>query len=159
MKAFFWALAIIFRLEGGWYEGDGGTNYGIRAATLSSANKLGIVRTQDVRKITRREAAQIYYEMYWKKSGAYRYSPPLNLVIFDAAVHSGPDKAKELLTTAIRKSYSTDPKRVALSFVVERYKHLKSLPKFPERPGWRKRMNTILRYVMNSERKEQKTNR
>jgi lysozyme family protein len=148
MRAFFFVLTIIFRLEGGWYDGDGGTKYGITAATLASANQLGIVRTQNIRKLSRREATRIYYDLYWLKSGAYRYPYPLNLVIFDAAVHSGPEKAKNLLKTVMKKTRSTNPKQIARQYVSERYMHLRSLPRFRKHKiGWRRRMNIILGYV------------
>jgi lysozyme family protein len=148
LKAFIWALAIIFRLEGGWYDGDGGTNYGITAATLRTANRLGIVKSQNIRKLTRREAAWIYYELYWLKSGAHKYAYPLDLVVFDAAVHVGPEKAKDLLKTVRGKTRSKDPKQIARQYVLERYRHLRLLQRFRRYGiGWRKRMHIILGYV------------
>jgi lysozyme family protein len=148
LRAFLWALAIIFRLEGGWYDGDGGTNYGITAATLRTANRLGIVKSQNIRKLTRREAAWIYYELYWLKSGARGCPYPLNLVVFDAAVHAGPGKAKELLKEVLLKSRSKKPKQMARQYVLERYRHLRLLPRFRRYGiGWRKRMHIILGYV------------
>jgi lysozyme family protein len=155
LKAFFWALAIIFRLEGGWYDGDGGTNYGITAATLRTANRLGIVRQQAIRKLTKREAAWIYYELYWLKSGAYKHAYPLDLVVFDAAVHLGPEKAKSLLKTVREKTRSKDPKQISRQYVLERYKHLRLLPRFRKYGiGWRKRMHIILGYVERAEQRE-----
>lgn len=148
MRAFFFALAIIFRLEGGWCGGDGGTKYGITAATLAGANRLGIVRTQNIRRLSRREATRIYYNLYWLKSGAYQYPYPLDLVIFDAAVHTGPEKAKNLLKAVVKKTRSTNPKQIARQYVLERYRHLRSLSRFRRHKiGWRRRMSIILGYV------------
>jgi lysozyme family protein len=153
MKKFFLVLSIILRLEGGWTDLDGGTNYGIKAATLASANALRIVQTRDIRKLSRREAALIYYRMYWLKSGAHLYAYPLDLVIFDAAVHMGPGEAKKLLRTATQKSASKSARQVATQFVLERYKRLRSLQKFPKyKRGWRRRMRIIARYVTTSKR-------
>jgi lysozyme family protein len=153
MKAFFLVLSIIFRIEGGWTDIDGGTNYGIRAATLARANALKITRAQDIRKLTRREAAAIYYKMFWLPSGANKYSYPLNLVIFDAAVHMGPEKAKKLLAAAQRKTSSSSPRLVATQFLLERHKQLRSLSKYPKyKRGWQKRMRIIGGYVMRSRR-------
>jgi lysozyme family protein len=152
MREFLLVLSIILRLEGGWNPNlDGGTNYGIRAATLSSANALRIVQTRDIRKLSRREAALTYYKMFWLESGAYRYAYPLDLVVFDAAVHMGPREAKKLLRTAMQKSSSKSARQVATQYVLERYKRLRSLRKFPKyKRGWRKRMQIIAGYVMAS---------
>jgi lysozyme family protein len=155
MKAFFWALSIIFRLEGGWTDLDGGTNYGITASTLTHANALKIVRTEDIKKLTRREAAAIYYRMYWLESKADKYSYPLNLAIFDAAVHMGPGEAKKILRAAVRKSSSASPKRVATQYVLERYKRLRSLSNFRKyKRGWRRRVRIIAGYVTASGNKK-----
>jgi lysozyme family protein len=148
MKEFFWALAIIFQIEGGWSEMDGGTNYGITAATLAGANRLQIVRTQDVRNLTRNEAARIYYKMYWLESGANNYPYPLNLVVFDAAVHMGPAEAKRLLHAAIQESPSLRVRHVAMQYVHERYKKLQTLKNFSKyKKGWERRMRIIASYV------------
>ena len=155
LKCFFLALQIIFEVEGGWYVGDGGTMYGIRAATLKEANKLNIVRETDVRNITKGDAAKIYYRMYWIPSGAGNLDWPLNLVVFDAAVHAGVSKSRDLLRLAYRASQTDwSQKHVAYQMVVERWKHLKSLSKFPKYPGWRRRMNVILWHVVNSEKRD-----
>jgi lysozyme family protein len=154
MNEFLWALAIIFQIEGGWTEIDGGTNYGITAATLKRANERGIVWTQNIRHISRREAAVIYYKMYWQPSRAGRYPHPLNLVIFDAAVHASPRKAKELLHTAIRNTSSLTPQGIARQYVIERYKHLQTLKTFSMyRKGWRRRMQIIMNHVNSRQRR------
>ena len=148
MKEFFWAVAIIFQIEGGWTEMDGGTNYGITAATLAGANRLQIVQTQNIRKLTRSEAARIYYKMFWLESGANKYPYPLNLVVFDAAVHMGPAEAKKLLRIAVRNSSSLKVRQIARQYVYERYKKLQTLKKYPKyKKGWGRRMRTISRYV------------
>jgi len=154
MREFLWALAIIFQIEGGWTEIDGGTNYGITAATLKQANERGIVWTQNIRHISKQEAAVIYYKMYWQPSRAGGYPYPLNLVIFDAAIHTSPLKAKELLHTAIRNTSSLTPRGIARQYVVERYRHLRTLKKFPKyKKGWRRRMQIIMNHVNSRQRK------
>ena len=148
MKEFFWALAIILQIEGGWTEMDGGTNYGITAATLTGANRLQIVRTQDIRKLTKSEAAKIYYKMFWLESGANKYPYPLNLVVFDAAVHMGPAEAKRLLRIAVHNSSSLNARHIARQYVHERYKKLQTLKNYPKyKKGWNRRMRTIANCV------------
>lgn len=154
MSEFLWALAIIFQIEGGWTEIDGGTNYGITAATLKRANERGIVWTQNIRHISRREAAVIYYKMYWQPSRAGRYPYPLNLVIFDAAVHASPRKSRELLHAAIRNASSLTPQGIARQYVIERYRHLQTLRNFPTyRKGWLRRMQIIMSHVNGRQRR------
>ena len=151
------ALAIIFQIEGGWTEIDGGTNYGIRAATLARANNLKIVETQDIRKLTRNEAAAIYYKMFWLESGSYKYPYPLNLVMFDAAVHMGPGEAKRLLRVAVQGTSSTKVRPIAQRYVVERYKKLRTLKNYPKyRRGWQKRMRIIMNHVINGRKPNNK---
>jgi lysozyme family protein len=148
IRGFFWALVIIFRLEGGWTDIDGGTKYGIKASTLRSANQTGIVRHNNIRKLTRREAAWIYYKFYWLRSGAYNYSYPLDLIVFDAAVHVGPQKAKNMLNVAIKKTKSKNTKQIARQLLLERYRHLRSLKKYKKyRFGWRRRLHVLNGYV------------
>jgi lysozyme family protein len=154
MTEFLLVLSIIFQIEGGWTEIDGGTNYGIRAATLARANDLKIVRARNIRQLTRREAAVIYYRMYWLESGAYKYSYPINLVMFDAAVHMGPGEAKEIMRTVKKKYSSLPPRRMATQFVLERYKQLRGLSNFSRyKRGWQKRIYIIARYVHASEKR------
>ena len=149
MNEFLWALAIIFHLEGGWTEIDGGTNFGITAATLANANRQQIVLTRDIRNITRREAAVIYYHMFWRESRAYRYPYPLNLVMFDAAVHTGPGRARNIMDTARRNSPpNASPRQVAREFVRERYRRLTKLRNYQTfGRGWRRRMQIIMAHV------------
>jgi lysozyme family protein len=154
MSEFLWALAIIFQIEGGWTEIDGGTNYGVTAATLRRANERGVVWTRDIRNISRQEAAVIYYRMYWQPSRAGSYPYPLNLVIFDAAVHASPGKSKELLHAAIRNTSSRTPRGIARQYVIERYRHLQTLKNYPTyRNGWRRRMRIIMNHVNSRQRK------
>jgi lysozyme family protein len=151
MKEFFLVLSIIFQLEGGWTEIDGGTNYGIKASTLARANDLKIVQTQDIKKLTRREAAVIYYKLYWIPSGAYKYSYPLNLVMLDAAVHMGAGEAGKILRVAMQNASSKSVRQVSTQYVLERYQRLRSLKQFSKyKTGWRRRMRIVARYVMLS---------
>ncbi|GHV37634.1 hypothetical protein FACS1894187_14870 [Synergistales bacterium] len=155
MAKFLWVLAIIFNIEGGWYAGDGGTLYGITTGTLRNARSQGIVKTQNIRDLTRRDAAWIYYELFWKTSGAYRYAYPLDLVIFDAAVHAGPEKAKALLITARKNARDNGTKTIARQYVLERYKHLHELKRFNKfKWGWRRRLGIILRRVNEEDKRK-----
>ena len=148
MREFFFVLAIIFGIEGSWTEIDGGTKYGITAATLSRANRLQIVQTLDISNLTKRDATIIYYRMFWIPSGAYKFPYPLNLVIFDGAVHLGPSRAKSILRAAVRDSSSLQVRVIACRYVYERYRRLTTLKNYSKnRNGWRRRLQIIYNYV------------
>ena len=157
IREFLWVLAIMFQIEGGWTEIDGGTNYGIRAATLDRANNLQIVQTQDIRKLTKSEATVIYYKMFWLESGAYKYPFPLNLVVFDAAVHAGPEEAKRLLRVVMQKTPSNKAHLIAQQYLVERYKKLRTLNNYTTyRRGWQRRIRIIILRVPSSQTEDSK---
>ncbi len=61
-----------------------GTNWGISAASYPQL---------DIRALTRDDAAAIYRRDYWERSGCDRLSPPLGLLVFDAAVNCGVARA------------------------------------------------------------------
>jgi lysozyme family protein len=97
--------------EGGW-EGEGGyvnhpadkggpTNHGITQATYDAYRASKGLKKQDVRYITNSEVKEIYFNNYWKTARCDRLPSPLNMVIMDIAVHSGPGQAIRLLQRAL----------------------------------------------------------
>ena len=95
------SLVTIFGHEGG-YTNDpddlgGPTNMGITQSTYNSYCKKHNIKTKDVKNITRKEAIQVYYEDYWKSSGADKIEHPIEaLIMFDTAVLHGVGRAKQL---------------------------------------------------------------
>jgi len=158
MREFFYVLAIIFHVEGGWTEIDGGTRYGITAATLRSANQLQIARERDIRRLTRQEAVAIYYRMFWLESGAHNLPYPLNLVLFDAAVHMGPQRARRVLRSVARNSAENgikDMREIARLFVHERYQRLQASSRYQDfGAGWRRRLQVIYNHVNDDRERE-----
>lgn len=51
--------------------------------------------TLDIKNLTPQEAAEIYYEEYWRPSKAYEHSIPLCTVVFDTAVLCGVGRATQ----------------------------------------------------------------
>ncbi|MCZ8375029.1 MAG: glycoside hydrolase family 108 protein [Beijerinckiaceae bacterium] len=94
------ALAFVLRHEGGFADHPadpgGATNLGITLATLS-AWRGHAATVADLRALTRDEAASIYRARYWDAIAGDDLPAGLDLVIFDAAVNSGPTRAARWL--------------------------------------------------------------
>jgi len=87
------------------YEGDyvdhpkdpgGATNLGITFAVLKAWRKTNITK-DDVRALTKDEAAKIYKARYWDKVGGDDLPLGLDLCMFDYGVNSGPARAVKAL--------------------------------------------------------------
>jgi lysozyme family protein len=88
--------------EGGYVnhpdDHGGATNMGITLKTLSSWRGAP-VSEEDVENLTRDEASDIYYRMYWLDPGLYTLDRGVLVedMLFDAAVHHGPRTAISML--------------------------------------------------------------
>ncbi len=69
-----------------------GTKFGISAAAYPSL---------DIVNLTLPEAQDIYRRDYWSKTACDQLPPALAVLVFDAAVNSGPDRAAKWLQTAL----------------------------------------------------------
>lgn len=100
-------LSFTFGSEGGLsdHPADRGglTNMGITASTLHRAYIQRIVSHNDVRRLTRAEAATIYEKFYWEPSCADEMPWPLCALHFDAAVNHGIGGAAKLLQRTLSK--------------------------------------------------------
>ncbi len=104
-QAFNACAKLVLAEEGGYVDHDrdpgGKTNLGITHRTLAHARHVidGLpVRVAD---LTRREALQIYYALYWLAIRGDELPLPLALVAFDAAVNQGPPDAVRFLQLAV----------------------------------------------------------
>src|SRR5574344_1118504 len=98
-KNFELALEFLFPSEGGYsnHKADkgGATNMGVTQQTYNYYLKKNNLSQKDVKNITRNEAKEIYYNEYWKTSGADKIEDPkMAIAIFDTAVLHGPERAK-----------------------------------------------------------------
>ena len=100
------ALEAIFHWEGGFSdhpEDPGGdTNFGITIATLRDWRAPEPVTKEDVRTLTRAEAAEIYRANYWDDCRCGELPAGTALALFDSAVNQGPVRARRFLQTAAR---------------------------------------------------------
>lgn len=68
-----------------------GTKYGISAASYPNL---------DIKNLTLHQAREIYERDYWRRTGCDAWDPTLALIVFDAAVNAGPDRAARWLQAA-----------------------------------------------------------
>jgi lysozyme family protein len=99
------AIAHVLSYEGGFVQHrrdpGGATNFGITRETLSRARGTQ-ASVEDVRCLTRAEAASIYRRFYWQAVRADDLPSGLDLAVFDLAVNSGPTRAVRMLQRVLR---------------------------------------------------------
>lgn len=71
-------------------DSGGITNFGISIHTLAEYRN-GMATSDDVRKLTMKDARDIYLKLFWQRLGLDRFDsmPALQLALFDFAVNSG----------------------------------------------------------------------
>lgn len=98
-------LRVVFGSEGGWSDNPndagGKTNFGITEGTLRAAFADGQVGHDDIRKLTRDEAAAIYRARYWDAAHCDEIPEPVDLFVFDAAVNCGVRTGVKFLQSAL----------------------------------------------------------
>lgn len=112
-KRFEASLAHLLQTEGGYNDikadRGGATNFGIslnfaqgnsRAFDFDQDND-GDVDKNDIKLMTRDEAALIYKVFFWDKAGCDRLPVPIDGIVFDQAVNAGVKTAVILLQQAI----------------------------------------------------------
>ena len=123
------------------YDLGGETNLGITIGTLNDyKRKHPDFKNVDIKKITKDQASRIYYDEYWKKSGADKIKDKdLAYVHFDATVNHGLGNSRRFLKESgenfdkyieIRKKYYND----IVKNKPEQERHIK---------GWMNRLNEI----------------
>ena len=100
------ALDHVLRSEGGYSnhpEDPGGkTQNGVTQETFDNWRKQNGRETDDVRNITDSEIRQIYETNYWRIIRGDELPKSIAVVMFDAAVNSGPGNAVKALQKALR---------------------------------------------------------
>lgn len=95
------ALVFVLAREGGYVnhpnDKGGPTNKGITQGTYDTYSKLQGLACSDVRDIEDEVVAAIYYHSYWLSAHCDKLPYPLNVVVFDMAVNSGPSRAIKML--------------------------------------------------------------
>lgn len=97
-------MAITATWEGGWSDhpedNGGATMYGITIGTLRAWRSKPVTK-DDVRRLTKAEALEIYKAWYWQPVRGDDLPFGLDLVAFDCAVNSGPSRGARFLQGAL----------------------------------------------------------
>lgn len=105
MSRFDDCLRFVFAAEGGYCDvpsdHGGATNYGITQKTYDAHRRAAGLVPQAVRLCSRIEAAAIYQMDYWRPARCGLAPSPIDLVLFDAAVNSGPHQSIKFLQRAL----------------------------------------------------------
>ncbi len=96
--------AFTRKKEGGYVDNPedngGATNKGVTIATLAAWRKKPVTK-DDVRHLTDDEADAIYKARYYDPAHCDSLPTPLAVMVFDAAINSGPSRAVEWLQGAV----------------------------------------------------------
>lgn len=157
MITFNMAANYITATEGGYVnhpsDPGGETKYGISKRAFPN---------EDIASLTVARASELYRVHYWLAAGCDRLPSPLNLAVFDAAVHHGPGTAIRLLQRALKLHEDgilgkqtllrvTLVPAVELSglYLATRLGYIESLNSDAFSAGWRKRV-CILAFNMGT---------
>ena len=103
-------VQLVFGSEGGFSnhpnDRGGRTNDGVTQSTYNGWRRKKGLSVKDVFYITKEEAKQLYYEEFWKASGADKLTDPREAyILFDMAVNSSPYEAKKLFKQSNENFY------------------------------------------------------
>lgn len=156
------SLALVLKSEGGYSNNSndpgGPTNMGITLGTLS-AWRGHPVSAQDVKNLTRDEAAAIYRVNYWNAVHGDGLSSGLDYAVFDYAVNSGPNRAARSLQqclgvpvdgaigpVTLAAANKADANELITALCTARLSFLKSLSTWSVfGTGWNNRVNDVAR--------------
>lgn len=151
-KNFEKGLKFVLSKEGGYSnnENDSGgeTNKGITHKTYDTYRKSQNLPTRSVKDITDKEVKDIYYNNYYKASGADKIGDPkLATVVLDTAVNMGVSRAK----TMLEKSNGNVDKYIALR--QEKYKEFVQAKPSQKvfLKGWQNRVADLDKYVNSND--------
>lgn len=151
-KNFEKGLKFVLAREGGYSnhpsDSGGETNKGITHKTYDAYRKSQGLLTRSVKDITDKEVKEIYYNNYYKASGADKVGDPkLSTVVFDTSVNMGVSRAK----TILGKSNGNVDKYLALR--QEKYKEFVQAKPSQKvfLKGWQNRVADLDKYVNSTD--------
>ena len=147
-------LKLVLELEGGKADvpGDRGgrTAHGITQATYDEWREDRDLPSVDVWKITQTEVEAIYSERYWYATGCDKIPGRLAVAAFQAAVHSGPAKARGWLA-AVRWAEALEECQVFAFLSLQRDFLMRLAQRDGQekfRRGWENRISKTLAFTM-----------
>lgn len=95
----------LLKAEGGYVNNPndpgGETNMGVTKATFNRAKKDGLVKSANVRSLTKNEVRAIFEKYYYIPCKAGLLPEPVATIYFDMAINSGPSAAMRTLHRAM----------------------------------------------------------
>lgn len=153
-------LPITLAQEGGFVDNPndpgGATNLGITLKTLEAWRGTQVT-VQDVRDLTKQEAAEIYRANYWLPSRCNELPLGIDLMVFDFGVNAGPRTSVKLIQRAVgvtddgsvgpitlKAVNAANPKSLVDALADARLAYYRSLPTFNVfGKGWTSRTDQV----------------
>jgi len=162
------ALARVFGHEGGFSDRPlsadpgGATMMGITRATLARWRGRPVTK-DEVRALTASEAADIYFENYWKPVRGDDIDPGLAYTLFDFRINTSPRGVAKAVQRAIGARVDgimgpqtwgllldTPPDLAIRRIAVERLAHMRRLPNWwANRNGWPRRVHEVQEHSLD----------
>ncbi len=99
------ALDLLLKEEGGWSnhpsDRGGATFNGVTQTTYDQWRAVKKLPKQSVRNAKADEIKELYNVMYWRAAGCDTLPSPVNYLVFDGAVNSGPSRSVQWLQAAL----------------------------------------------------------
>lgn len=144
------SMEVVFKNEGGFTDDPddlgGRTNMGITQFAYNDYCKRYKVPVKDVKFLTKEEAIEVYYNDYWKKSGADKVENQIEaLILFDTAVLHGVGRAKQFY----KESNGNFEKMIQLrkEYYLKRVKQNHTQKNYLK--GWNNRADNLLKLLEN----------
>jgi lysozyme family protein len=161
-------LSYTLNEEGGYAElaGDEITNHGVQKSTWEDWVGHKVTK-EDMKQLSQSDVKPVYKERYWDVARCQSLWYPLNLCVFDFAVHSGPKTASSQLQFAVGvqrdgiigpktlKAINDLPKKEVIERYMQKRLEYASSAKLWNlyRKGWEARFNRLKKFAL-SELKE-----
>lgn len=162
------ALRTTLRFEGGENSdiddpGNSGgtkTHFGITQSTYDAWRTSHALPLRETQNLEPSEVRALYYELYWKPSGAEKLPPGLALLHFDSSVNHGVSRALSLLKTSSKGTPNGSSQSNWEEEIRTRYLNLRMnlYDKLAEARwakkyihGWKNRLNTLARLITQEE--------
>ncbi len=86
-------MEVVFKWEGGYvnniHDNGGPTNWGITHKVLAQWRGVAGVTSNEVKNLSKSEAAEIYSDRYWKRIRGASLFAPIDMIMMDGAVNHG----------------------------------------------------------------------
>ena len=165
-------METVFKWEGGFvdnpFDNGGPTNWGITHKVLAQWRGVSGVTREEVKKLTKEEAADIFSAKYWKRIRGNSFHAPVDLIMMDGAVNHGVPAMSRMLqktlgidetgrigkeTIAAVEAYATTSEAIdTLAIKLADARKMRYITHEDAQhflAGWRNRLNDVMAVAMN----------